>query len=83
MRHSGARKMISSLKHWVLFQRTGVQVPAPTGWLTTICNARARGSEASSGLFWDFIPVVQDIHVGKTPICIKQSKIKIFLMLHE
>lgn len=60
----------------MLFQRTGVQVPAPTGWLTTIYNASARGSEA---LFWTLLGLStsgtrhtcrQNIHMHET----KQNK---------
>jgi len=29
---------LSGLEHWLLFQRSGVQIPTTTWWLMTICN---------------------------------------------
>lgn len=35
----------SMIKHWLLFQRTWVQFPIPTSWLTSICKPSSRGSD--------------------------------------
>jgi hypothetical protein len=34
----GAGEMAQRVKHWLLFLRSWVQIPATTWWLTTICN---------------------------------------------
>jgi hypothetical protein len=34
----GLERWLRGGEHWLLFQRTGVQFPATTWWLTTICN---------------------------------------------
>jgi hypothetical protein len=35
---SQAGEMAQQLRHWLLFRRSWVQIPATTWWLTTICN---------------------------------------------
>jgi hypothetical protein len=34
----GLERWLRGLEHWLLFQRSWVQFPATTWWLTTICN---------------------------------------------
>jgi hypothetical protein len=34
----GRERELSGEEHWLLFQRSSVQFPATTWWLTTICN---------------------------------------------
>lgn len=38
--------MAHCLKHWLLFQRTLVQFPAPIWWLTSVCNSSSSGSNS-------------------------------------
>jgi hypothetical protein len=38
-------RWLSGLEHELIFQRTQVQFPAPTWWLTTVCNPSSRGSD--------------------------------------
>lgn len=40
--------MAHCLKHWLLFQRTLVQFPAPIWWLTSVCNSSSSGSNSLS-----------------------------------
>jgi hypothetical protein len=40
---------LSSLKHWLILQRTWIGFPASTRQLTDICNSMSRGSNP---LFW-------------------------------
>jgi hypothetical protein len=35
---SNLERWFSGQEHWLLFQRSWVQIPATTWWLTTICN---------------------------------------------
>jgi hypothetical protein len=40
------QKWLHGQKHWLLFQRTGIQIPGPTWQLTTVCNSSIRGLNA-------------------------------------
>ena len=42
-------RWFSRKKRWLLLDRTWVQFPAPTWWLTAICSSSSRRSNA---LFW-------------------------------
>jgi hypothetical protein len=55
--------MAQWLRALLLFQRTQVQLPAPTRQLTTVCNSSSR----ASGIWHPHT----DIHAGKTPMYIK------------
>lgn len=60
----GWERWLDRYEHWLPFQRTLVQVPAPTWQLATISNSSPRGSGV---LFWlsrDFSHVVH-IHTPK------------------
>jgi len=41
----GLERWLSGWEHWLLFQRTWIQFPAPTRGLTTICNSSSRGAD--------------------------------------
>lgn len=43
--------MAHCLKHWLLFQRTLVQFPAPIWWLTSVCNSSSSGSNSLTQTF--------------------------------
>lgn len=45
----GLGQCFSSQEHWLLFQKTQIQLPASTWQLTTICNS---GSGGLDTLFW-------------------------------
>jgi hypothetical protein len=47
--NEGLERWLSSSEHWLLLQRTKVQFPVPTLWLTTMCNSSPKGSNT---LFW-------------------------------
>lgn len=48
----GMERWLSSQEHWPFFQRSGVQFPAATRWLTTICLLlEFRGGPAPSSGF--------------------------------
>lgn len=51
-------RWLSSSEHWLLFQRTWVQCPAPTRQLTMVCNSR--GSDA-------LIQHGAEMHASKIP----------------
>jgi hypothetical protein len=41
----GIKKWLNGLEHWLFFQRTQVQFPAPTWQLTTVCFFSSWGPE--------------------------------------
>jgi hypothetical protein len=44
----GLERQLSGYEHQLLFQRTLVQVPATTWWITTICNSSSWASDTIS-----------------------------------
>jgi hypothetical protein len=69
---TGTEKMAQQLEHWLFFQRTQVQFPAPTWRLTTVSNSSSRGSDT----------LTQTYIAGKTlmhiKIFLKILKVNIF-----
>lgn len=51
-------RRLSSLDHWLCFHRTRVWFPAPTQWLTAICNSSSR--EPTPSLL--FLPGMHVLH---------------------
>jgi hypothetical protein len=62
----------SSSKLLTVFQRTFIQFPAPTQWLTTVCNSNSRDPMLFSDLHRHQAYVWYTyVHTGKTLIHIK------------
>lgn len=62
----GLERWLGGQKHWLLFQRIQVRIPAPTGPLKLSVTLVPQDTMPSSGPSW-----ARGIHAGKTPTHIK------------
>jgi hypothetical protein len=51
MKNREMKKWPSGKDNWLLFQRTQVQFPEPTQWLTTVYNYSSMGSNISMQIY--------------------------------
>ena len=63
-----SNQLLCGSEHLLLLQKTQVQFPAPTGWLTTICNSSP--DEAMSQVF---LRHVAHLHTVMVCICLTQG----------
>lgn len=64
MEVSRLERGLSHLRHWLLYQRTRVQFPAPTWQLPAVCIISSRGSGVLFRLPW-----IRDMHVVQGHTC--------------
>lgn len=66
-KQSWRREIAQWLRHWLFFLRSQVWFPAPTWWLTIICNSSFRSSNA---LFWPLRRCTHRTQEEKRSVCL-------------